>query len=807
MTYQIKSGQTDLRLGEAVTGISPAEPPGTEADTQGEDDRWTITQSGFEKDNEKVSESLFALSNGTLGVRGSIEELVSGSPCTFLADVYEQTPIHYHERHPGFAATTDTRIAVPDGLRLRLQIGDEVLDLNRGSITNFSRQLDLRHGVLVRTMQWCSPSGRIVRIVSERVVPLGFAAVVAVRYRVEAINFSAPLALESALYADQRVERLGADPRIGASLDGGGLAVEAVFDTGTPAMTQRTMRSGITVAAAQAHAALIGLMRIGVRATSAGVCEEFAGELAPGHALGFEKVVAYASDRNCAATDVILSHARSAAEDAAERGFEALAEAQEKELGRFWKDAAIAFRGEPQTERALRFNLFHIFQAASRHGMFGVAAKGLTGEGYEGHTFWDTELFVLPVVALTAPALARNMLAYRFQTLAAARAHARELNIERGALYAWRTISGAECSAHYPSGSAQYHINAAIAMAVRLYDRATGDAVFLRDMGAEMVFETARVWIELGHFNPRRNGRFCIDTVTGPDEYTAIVDNNYYTNKMAQAHLRYAVEIAGRLAAGAREAFAALLCRLKLTETEIALWRRAADAMYLPYDDRLGINPQDDTFLDKEPWDFAHTPAERFPLLLHNHPLTLYRHQVCKQADVVLAMVLAGEDLDLGVKRRNFDYYEPLTTHDSTLSPGTFSILASEIGEPGKARQYFDDTLFTDLNDLHQNTGHGVHLAAMAGSWLALVWGFGGMRCEGERPRFAPVPAQRSAGYRFAICWRGSHIQVEVSPETTRYELIGGPGLTISHFGTDVVLIPGKAQSFPVMPAVVQEAT
>lgn len=762
------------------------------------DDRsWIVTESGFESDREQVSESLFALSNGTLGVRGTIEELASGSPSAFLADVYEQTPIHYHERHPGFATATDTRVAVPDGLRLRLRIGDEAVDLERGTILEFARRLDLRRGVFVRNLRWRSPSGKIVRIVAERVVPMAFASVVVIRYRIEALNFSAPLAIESMLCADQRAERQGADPRIGAALDGGGLTVEAVFDSGTAALTQHTRRSGIALAAAQSHSALTGLVRIGVRAMSAGVCETFAGELAPGRTLGFEKTISYASDRADAATDTLLSAARSVAEVAADRGFVALVDDQKRELERFWQDAEIGFGGEPVTALALRFNLFHIFQAASRHGALGVAAKGLTGEGYEGHTFWDTELFVLPVVALTAPPLARKMLTYRFETLDAARAHARELNIERGALYAWRTISGDECSAHYPSGSAQYHINAAVAMAIRLYDRATGDGIFLVDMGAEILFETARAWIEIGRFNPRREGQFCIDTVTGPDEYTALVDNNYYTNKMAQAHLKYAVEVARRLGHSNAATYGALCRRIGLTEDEIVLWERAAELMYLSYDEKLGVNPQDDTFLDKEPWDFTGTPADQYPLLLHYHPMSLYRRQICKQADVVQAMVIVGEDVDLTVKRRNFDYYEPLTTHDSTLSPGTFSILASEVGHAAKARLYFDKTTFTDLYNLHKNTGHGVHLAAMAGSWLALVWGFGGLRCESERPRFAPVLAKGSDGYNFSIVWRGARIQIVVTPETTTYEVTGGPGLTISHFGTDVGLVRGEARSFP----------
>jgi len=799
----VKQPSSSRARGHGGERVSSDEGPAEAQIDGGEGAGWIIEQTGFEQNQEAVSESLYALSNGTLGVRGRMEERQEGDPACFLAGVYERTPIHYHERHPGFAATTDTRIPVADGLRLSLFVDGE--DVSRGEIVAFKRRLDLKRGTVWRRTQWRLPAGRLIEVTAERVVPFGCSAVAAVRLGVKALNFSGLLTVVSAIAANQRAEGQGNDPRIGAALAGGGLRTEATaIEGGLPALSQCTRRSGIRVVCVQAHGLGTALRSEGVVVTANGLEEMLVGPLRCREPVGFEKFVAYAYGDLGEDAHMLVERARTHARAAADVGVTGLMARQAGELSGFWRDAEVAFDGDPRIAQALRFNLFHLYQAVSRTPEHSVAAKGLSGEGYEGHYFWDTEAFVFPAVLLTAPALARHMLEYRHRTLDAARAHARELNFPKGALFAWRTISGAECSAHYPSGSAQFHINAAVAFAVRLYDRATGDEDFLWDEGAEIIFETARIWAQLGHFNQRRDGRFCIDGVTGPDEYTVIVDNNYYTNKMAQMHLRYAVELAERFSAVDPVRFARLKIRIGLEAAEVDLWSRAAKAMYLPLDERLGINPQDDTFLDKEPWDFAATPADQFPLLLHFHPLSLYRRQVCKQADVVLAMVLAGEDVPLKVKRRNFEYYEPLTTHDSTLSMSTFSILAGEIGRLDRARAYFEKTLFTDLGDLHGNASHGVHMAAMAGSWLALAWGFGGLRC-GEDPGFAPVLPPGCGGYSFSIVWRGSRLKVTVSSAATEYLVTNGPDLGIRHRGARILLNNGQVHRVPSTESVTAE--
>lgn len=773
------------------------------------DRRWRLRQDRYEPGRRQRDATLFALANGSLGVRGGFEEGRGDGDGSYLAAVYEQNPIHYHERFRGFALSTDTRVPVADGKRIEVWLGQERLDPDSAEVLAFERELDLHAGTLRRRMRLRSATGATVEIHAERVVPLnvhpGGCDLLAIRYRVASIDYSGPIALVSAIESGRQAAAQGDDPRIGVSGSEGLLADGARADAEQARYGQRSHRGTGAVLCGQRHRlpqAAAVLHFAAAEADDARAAQRYEAQLTPGAGIVLEKFVAYASAADAAGLDARIDTALAAAVDA---GYEALAALQAGAMADFWRDAELSIDGDPQAELALRFNLFHLWQSAGRDGVTGTAAKGLTGEGYEGHCFWDTEAYVLPVMAYTAPEVARAMLQSRHGMLAAARAHAREMNHPAGALYPWRTIAGGECSAHYPSGSAAYHINAAIAYAIGLYFDASDDVGFLLDGGAEMLFETARIWPQIGHFNPRRGGAFCIHEVTGPDEYTAMVDNNYYTNRMAQQHLRRAVAVWRRLRADRPAQAEALAARLALDADEVASWERAAEAMYLPYDERLGVYAQDDGFLDKPRWPFPPRQGEHRPLLLDYHPLTLYRYQVCKQADVVMALVLAGDGIDRARKRRSYDYYEAVTSHDSTLSASMFGILASEVGLADKALAYFDASLRVDLDDLHGNTDHGVHMAAMAGSWLALTQGFAGLRAIQGELHFAPTLPARWNGYGFGLRWRGRELHVGVQGAQVRYRLIEGEPLEIVHAGQRLRLTTQAAQDVS-LPAAAADA-
>jgi alpha,alpha-trehalose phosphorylase len=417
-----------------------------------------------------------------------------------------------------------------------------------------------------------------------------------------------------------------------------------------------------------------------------------------------------------------------------------------------------------------------------------VPAKGLTGPAYEGHYFWDTEIYLMPFLTYTSPRIARNLLAFRYSMLDQARARARELG-HRGAMFPWRTINGEEASAYYAAGTAQYHINADIMYALRKYVQATGDAKFLQDCGAEMLVETARLWLDLGFYCNAKGGKFCINGVTGPDEYNAVVNNNAYTNLMARENLRYAAETVESLRASEPDAYTALVDKTALEPCEVEAWLRAADKMYVPYDEKLKIIPQDDSFLDKEPWDFSHTPSDHYPLLLFYHPLNIYRKQVIKQADVILAMFLLGDDYSLEAKKRNFEFYDPLTTGDSSLSSCVEAIIAAQIGDMEKAIRYGMAALLMDLADVGGNVKDGCHIASMGGAWMLFAYGFGGMRDNDGTLSFWPRRApQENAKLRFPVTYRGQMLEVELGLEKVEYALVAGESLVIRHETEEVRL-------------------
>jgi len=779
----------------AATGPT-ASPPGDAV----ADDPWLLVRNGTDPAGFAQDESLFALANGTLGVRGNLEEADSASQATLLSGVWERTPIEYHERFPGFASHTDTRIPVADATHIRLRLGDIPVQLDQGEWLRFERILDLRRGCYRRVLRWRSPQGATLEIEAERIVSLEDAGLLAIRYRVRSIDYRGPITLESAIGTTREAVGQGNDPRIGSRLAGGLTTWATQADAASAWVGQQTTHSGIRLVCAQRHRHGAELAFRDAGRTPDGVMQAYTGTLAPGQAVSLDKYVAYAFTVPFATdpADTLLARADATLTVAIALGYPALLERQAQALSALWAQADLAIAGDPATEQALRLNLFHLFQSSGRDGRSGTAAKGLTGEGYEGHYFWDAEAFMLPALVTLAPELARAMLTWRHRMLGHARRHARELDHPRGALYAWRTISGDECSAYFPGGSAQYHINAAVAWATRLYVDASGDQAFLLECGAEMIFETARIWLDVGHFNPRHGGAFCIHEVTGPDEYSALVDNNHYTNRMAQRHLRDAAATAEWMALTHPADYAALAARIGLHADEPAQWQAAAQAMYLPVDAALGIFPQDDGFLDKPrlPPERVAAPGKQ-PLLLRMHPLSLYRHQVCKQADVLLALMLAGEQVDVAAKRRNFDYYEGVTVHDSTLSASTFAVLAAEVGYADKAHRYFLDTLRVDLDNLHGNAAHGLHMAAMAGSWLALTWGYGGLRVHDGMPALAPRLPAAWQGYRFGLRWRGTHLRVEVDRDGVRYTLTEGSALTFLHDGLPQRLHAGQPLRLP----------
>jgi trehalose/maltose hydrolase-like predicted phosphorylase len=426
----------------------------------------------------------------------------------------------------------------------------------------------------------------------------------------------------------------------------------------------------------------------------------------------------------------------------------------------------------------VRFALFHVLQAGARAERRAIPSKGLTGAGYDGHTFWDTEGFVLPVLTYTMPDAAADALRWRHSILGLAKERAEVLGF-KGAAFPWRTIRGQECSGYWPAGTAAFHLNADIAEAVMRYHTATADDGFLEEVGLELLAETARLWMSLGHHD--RDGRWHLPGVTGPDEYSAVADDNVFTNLMAARNLRFAAEVSAKLPAKARE--------LGIDAEEEAAWRDAAAAVYVPYDKDLGVHPQAEGFTGYAVWDFD-AYKDKYPLLLHAPYFQLYRTQVVKQADLILATVWCGDAFTDEEKARNFDYYERLTVRDSSLSACVQAVMAAEVGHLDLAYDYAYEAALIDMRNLHHNTGDGLHMASLGGAWSALVCGFGGLRDRDGSLSFDPALPIGLGGLSFSIRWRGVRLKVEIDALAVKYTVHNGPHaeITLRHAGEEITV-------------------
>jgi alpha,alpha-trehalose phosphorylase len=763
-------------------------------------DEWALVETDFDQDYLARAETIFSLGNGYVGIRGCVDE---GRPYfdrgSYVNGFHETWPIRHAEDAYGFARTGQTIVPVPDARRFHLYVEGEPLHLPTADIEEYERRLDFRTGVLERRLLWRSPSGDLVRVTSSRLVSMVHRHVIAMRYEVELVEGAAPITLSSQLrheVSGQLAADDAFDPRAGRGL-GDVLVADGQEANETRSILRfRVRESGMTLGCGIDH---IVTVEGGVE-DHARHCEVddrrakmvLRVDATAGTRIVIEKFAAYYTSRT-ASTKQLADRAHRGLDRCIERGWDTLAEEQRAWFDDAWQRGDVRIEGSPVVQQAVRWSLFQLLQATARAETAGIPAKGLTGGGYEGHYFWDTEIYVLPFLTYTMPAIARNLLRFRHTMLDKARERATELS-QRGALFPWRTINGEEASAYYEAGTAQYHIDADISYALRTYARATGDTGFLTRYGAEMLVETARMWEDLGFHGG--DGAFHLHGVTGPDEYTTLVNDNAYTNLLAQLNLRYAAEVVGQLDREDPDAFDRLSHRTTIGPGEVDAWRRAADAMYVPFDEERGITPQDVAFLDKEVWDFEGTPREKYPLLLHFHPLVIYRFQVIKQADIVLAMFLRPECFDEELVRRNFEYYDPLTTGDSSLSTSIQSIVATRIGLDARALEYFRYGLFMDLADVAGNAEDGVHVAATGGVWLSLVYGFGGMRDDGDELAFAPSLPGGWSRLSFAVTRHGQRLRVSVTRfETTYAHESGDEPISFSHRGTDVRLEPGEKRT------------
>ncbi len=756
---------------------------------------WAVHETSLSLDHLARTESIFALSNGHIGVRGNLDEGEPfGLPGTYLNGVYELHPLPYAEADYGAPESGQTIINVTNGKLIRLLVADEPFDLRYGELRAHDRVLDLRAGTLRRIVEWESPAHRTVRVTSTRLVSFTHRAILAIAYEVELLDGRGQIVVQSELVANEQVPLHANDPRAAVALDAP-LQGEADLCIGDASvLVHRTRRSGLRMAAAMDHV-VSGTEGLRTRTESSTDLARFviSDVLEPGQRLRVVKLVAYgwSEARTVPALSDQVAAALRAARDA---GWDRLLDEQRAYLDEFWARADVEIDGDPELQQAMRFALFHILSAAARAERRGIPAKGLTGNGYDGHSFWDTEMYVVPVLTYTLPSAAADALRWRRSILPAAEARAQALG-HAGAAFPWRTIDGEESSGYWPAGTAAFHINADIADIVIRYVQATGDERFDREDGLELLVKTARLWRSLGHHDLQ--GSFRIDGVTGPDEYSALADNNVYTNLMAQRNLAGAADACARHVDRARE--------LGVTPEEMASWRAAADRMMVPYDEGLGVHPQAEGFTHHELWDFDATGPEQYPLLLHFPYFDLYRKQVVKQPDLVLAMAVCPYAFTQDQMERNFDYYERITVRDSSLSACTQAVMAARCGHLRLAFDYAAEATLLDLQDLEHNVADGLHVASLAGAWIAFVFGFGGMRDHGECLAFSPKLPDGLTRYAFTLMRRKHCLRVDVTAARAEYTLKTPGTLQLSHYGEHLDVTDAAPVARPIPPSVPRE--
>lgn len=699
-------------------------------------DLWKITAT--QPTHELASK--LTVSNGLVGVKDLTEvpQLQEGPQTTsviYVNGFYDYEPIQYGEAQFGFPERNQTMIPLPAPTRFELWLDDAPVDLEQGKLVSQDYALSMQTGQYTHELVWEeNETGRQLAITITRLTSLKTAALLTQQIAIKALNFkNGKLRVISGIQTTADQAATDFDPRL-AHYDAAEILENQVVTQLSP-----TVRS-LTFKALQSEQQLSLLTSY-----------DQAGDwVADGNWMGeFELGSAPVAVTKKVWVELGAAELTAEAQANLDATFETITQAQRAALTNFWATSDIEITGDTESQLGIRFSQFGLLQAVGLHaGGRGIAAKGLTGSGYNGHYFWDTEIYEAPFFYWNHPELAKRLLMVRYQQLSHAKAYAQSLGLA-GALFPWRTINGEEASAYFPASTAAIHIDADIAYLVIRYYQITHDATFMRDYGQELLVETSRFYLSYGNFDDDKG--FVLNTVTGPDEYTALVNNNAYTNYLAQFELRYLTDHFTQKDIG----------RFKVSQREWTSFQSAADQMY--FETRGDLIAQDDSFLSKKRLDLSRIPKDQFPLLTHFHPLVLYRLQVLKQADLLLAMVLLPEQFSDAQVQTNYDYYEPITTHDSSLSPAIYAIAAARLGKYDGAINFFKRTINTDLENTQGNTADGLHLAAMGGSWITFAWGMMGLTVTDDTAELKPFLPTGWTQCRFRLNYRGTIYTIEVT--------------------------------------------
>ncbi len=746
-------------------------------------DEWRVVEEGFHPDCNRFMESITSLGNGYMGLRGNFEEVYSGDSLrgTYIAGVYypDRTVVGWWKvGYPDYFAKVPNAV---NFIGIDVQLGGRVLDLNLWPPLRFQRILDMRRGELVRSFQVADEEGRLFAITARRFVSRDRRQLACISYSITLAQDPTGRGVKVSLtpYLDGNV--VNEDANYGEDF---WLQVKEESQEQYQLVTMQTKKSGFVVAAASTFRIYLdqreaaGLQpRFIARSRYAGA--NVALVLHPGQTITLEKLVAVTTNRDYPDGEVSTSAAQLVQKHAC-CTYAELSARHAKAWEKTWHQSDIVIQGDPLAQQGIRFNIFHLHQTyTGADPRLNIGPKGFTGEKYGGGTYWDTEAFCLPFYLGTRePEIARNLLLYRYKHLDKARENARKLGL-KGALYPMVTMNGEECHNEWEITFEEIHRNGAIAYAIFNYVRYTGDQQYLVDYGLEVLVEICRFWASRVTFQPRK-GVYMILGVTGPNEYENNVSNNWYTNRICAWCLEYTLGVLEELRSGQREKYCQLSSKLSLSRSELEHWSDIVARMYYPYVTDLGVFEQQDGFMDKELLTVADLAPEDLPLNQNWSWDRILRSCFIKQADVLQGLFFLGHLYDLETKKRNFDFYEPMTVHESSLSPCVYSIIAAEIGYQDKAYQLYLRTARLDLDNYNKDTEDGLHITSMAGTWMAIVYGFAGLRIENDRLTLRPFLPRQWQSFSFGLLFRGRRLKVQVTAEVATITLLGGPALEVT---------------------------
>lgn len=724
-------------------------------------DPWNIVEEDFQPHLHEISESIFSIGNGYMGQRANFEESYSGPSLqgSYMAGVYypDKTRVGWWKNgYPEYFAKV---LNSTNWIGIDIDIDGQPLDLANCKVKDFTRVLNMKEGTLSRSFTAELEGGKEIRVEAIRFVSMTRHEIGVIRYAVTPLNFEATFTVTPYLDGDVQNRDANYDEKFWTE-------VSKEFGEHDAALTVKTKKLDFHLTSVMTFEISKNGELLDIKPEQLAK-EKYVGFRAQVEASANEQIAIYKYAANVTSRDhglgQLVDAGRTALQSAAEAGFQALHREQVQAWADKWQDSDIVIEGDVAAQQAIRFNIFQLNQTYSgEDDRLNIGPKGFTGEKYGGSTYWDTEAYCLPFYLSTADSsIARNLLIYRYKHLEKAKENARKLGFAKGALYPMVTMNGEECHNEWEITFEEIHRNGAIAYAIYNYVNYTGDFAYLGQYGLEVLAEISRFWEERVNYVAAK-GQYMILGVTGPNEYENNVNNNWYTNRIACWTMEYTLEVLDYLRENEPSRYRELIEKLQLSEAETAKWQDIIDKMYYPYDPERQIFLQQDGFLDKDLTPVKELDPKHLPLNQNWSWDRILRSAYIKQADVLQGLFFLGDRYDLETKKRNFDFYEPLTVHESSLSPCVHSIIACELGYKEKAYEMYLRTSRLDLDNYNNDTEDGCHTTSMAGTWMSVVYGFGGLKVKDGVLHLNPFNPGHWKSFSFKVMFRGSRLKVTV---------------------------------------------